>query len=437
MIDLIKKLKANKELMDTALVGGATLFGSVFSYLLQFVLGRKLSVSDYGTFNVLLSLSSLVGVLAGVFGTALIKIVAEVYAKEERIKLSYIIREVIVFSFYAFLLTFLIVFSSREIISSSLNIGNSLLIVLFGLSLGLSFFSVIPNSYLQGTQKFKKYSVFHILSMFSRFIFPTILVFMGFGLMGVYVASPVATLVSLGVGFLMMNLNLKKVGKSDVSIYFKKMISFSTSVVLVNFSLMALNNLDLIMVKKYFSPVDAGYYAGTMTLGKMLLFGAGAVSMVMFPKITSLYANGKYFMGRLKKLLLLLIGILIIGVFCYQVFPGIITNLFFGKAFENSVKYLPLFSVFVAFYVLINFLVMFFLAVDKKKVGLLLLPGVLIQYLGLTFFHGSLWEVINVNIVVSVFTLILLSLFFYFSVPETIKKKEFDVAGEILDGLPD
>ena len=82
MIDKLKKLKENKELMDTALVGGATLFGSVFSYLLQFVLGRKLSVSDYGTFNVLLSLSSMVGVFGAVFGTSLIKVNAEIFAKK-------------------------------------------------------------------------------------------------------------------------------------------------------------------------------------------------------------------------------------------------------------------------------------------------------------------------------------------------------------------
>ena len=88
MIERINKIRGNKELLDTILVGGATLFGSVFSYLLQFVLGRKLSVADYGTFNALLSLSSIVGVFAGVLGTALIKVNAEIYAKKDSQKLK-------------------------------------------------------------------------------------------------------------------------------------------------------------------------------------------------------------------------------------------------------------------------------------------------------------------------------------------------------------
>ena len=419
MIEKIKEMRSNKDVLDTVIVGGATLFGSVFSYLLQFVLGRKLSVSDYGTFNTLLSLSSMVGVFAAVFGTALIKVNAEIFAKKDTDKLRSLFISSVKFSLVVGVFLFLIIFSLREFISKYLNVGDSFLITLFGVSVGLGFLSVIPNSYLQGTQEFKKFSLFHIFSLFLRFLIPTIFVFMGFGLRGVYSATPISSIAGFLFGLFILNLNLKNLKKVDVSDSLKKVFSFSSTVVLVNFSLMALNNIDLIMVKRFFSAADAGYYAGTMTLGKILLFGAGAVSIVMFPKITALHAGGKSFMKSLKRLLTLLILVLIVGVTCYQIFPEIITNLFFGKAFENSVKYLPLFSVFVAFYVLINFLVMFFLAIDKKKVGFLLLPGVVIQYVGLNLFHGSLWEVINVNIAVSVFTLILLSVYFYFSVPKT------------------
>ena len=421
MIEKIKGMRSNKDVLDTVLVGGATLFGSVFSYLLQFVLGRKLSVSDYGTFNALLSLSSIVGVFGAVFGTALIKVNAEIFAKKDNNKLKSLFIDSVRFSLIVGLLSFLIIFSLREFISKYLNIGDSFLITLFGVSIGLGFLVVVPNSYLQGTQEFKKYSLFHIFSLFLRFLIPTIFVFMGFGLRGVYSASPLSSITSFIFGLFILGLNLKDLKKVDVNDSLKKVFSFASSVVLVNFSMTALNNIDLIMVKRFFSAADAGYYAGTMTLGKILLFGAGAVSVVMFPKITALYAGGKSFMKSLKRFLILLTSVLAVGVICYQIFPGIITKLFFGRAFEDSVKYLPLFSVFVALYVLINFLVMFFLAIDKRKVGLLLLPGIVIQYVALNFFHGSLWEVINVNIAISVMILVILSVYFYFSIPKKIE----------------
>jgi O-antigen/teichoic acid export membrane protein len=425
--------------MDTMLVGGASLVGSVFSYLLQFVLGRKLSVSDYGTFNALLSLSTLIGVFAGVFGTSLIKITSELYAKKDEKKLQAFFVKVLNFSLIVGLIFFIGIFTFRGFIPNYINVDDRFLIVLFWCSIGLSFLMPIPNSYLQGMQEFKKFAIFHVISLFNRFLFPTILVFLGFGLRGVFGAAPLAAVVSFFIGFLMLSLNFRDVRKVDVSDDFNKIFSFGASVVLVNFSMMALNNIDLIMVKRYFTDVEAGYYAGVMTLGKILLFGAGAVTVVMFPKITALYADGKRFMGRLKKLLMLLVFVLVTGVFCYQVFPDIITNLFFGNAFENSIKYLPLFSVFVAFYVLIQFLVMFFLAIDKKVVGFLLLPGVLIQYLLLNFFHESLWDVININIGVSILTLVLLSAYFYFTVPKIRRRdiKNFKEVSEELDILPD
>lgn len=421
MIEKIKGMRSNKDVLDTVLVGGATLFGSVFSYLLQFVLGRKLSVSDYGTFNTLLSLSSIVGVFGAVFGTALIKVNAEIFAKKDNNKLKSLFIDSVRFSLIVGLVSFLIIFSLREFISNYLNIDDSFLITLFGVSIGLGFLAVVPNSYLQGTQEFKKYSLFHIFSLFLRFLIPTIFVFMGFGLRGVYSASPLSSITSFIFGLFILGLNLKNLKKVDANDSLKKVFSLASSVVLVNFSMTALNNIDLIMVKRFFSAADAGYYAGTMTLGKILLFGAGAVSVVMFPKITALYAGGKSFMKSLKRFLILLISVLVIGVICYQIFPEIITKLFFGRAFEDSVKYLPLFSVFVALYVLINFLVMFFLAIDKRKVGLLLLPGIVIQYVALNFFHGSLWEVINVNIAISVMILVILSVYFYFSIPKKIE----------------
>ena len=421
MIEKIKGMRSNKDVLDTVLVGGATLFGSVFSYLLQFVLGRKLSVSDYGTFNTLLSLSSIVGVFGAVFGTALIKVNAEIFAKKDNNKLKSLFIDSVRFSLIVGLVSFLIIFSLREFISNYLNIDDSFLITLFGVSIGLGFLAVVPNSYLQGTQEFKKYSFFHIFSLFLRFLIPTIFVFMGFGLRGVYSASPLSSITSFIFGLFILGLNLKNLKKVDANDSLKKVFSLASSVVLVNFSMTALNNIDLIMVKRFFSAADAGYYAGTMTLGKILLFGAGAVSVVMFPKITALYAGGKSFMKSLKRFLILLISVLVIGVICYQIFPEIITKLFFGRAFEDSVKYLPLFSVFVALYVLINFLVMFFLAIDKRKVGLLLLPGIVIQYVALNFFHGSLWEVINVNIAISVMILVILSVYFYFSIPKKIE----------------
>jgi len=418
----IKQIRNNEEVLDTIIVGVATLVGSVFSYLLQFVLGRKLSVEDYGTFNTLLSLTTIVGVLSGVLGTSLIKVSAEMHAKDKNNgKLEYFLYKTLVFSFLALIASFLLGVLFSNFVSIYLNINDRILIILLGLFVGFSFLLIVPTAFLQGVQKFKRYSVFHVVTMILRLLIPMVFVFAGFSVRGVWVGLSLSYIFSFLLGMLLLQIKVRSVEKRDISSYLEKLKSLFVSIILVNFALMFLNNIDVIMVKKFFSPIEAGYYSGTVTLGKILLFGAGAFTTVMFPRITALYVNGKEFTHKLKMIFFLLLGVLFVGVLCYRIFPEFLTKVFFGEAFMSSQEYLPLFSIFVAIYVLINFLVMFFLAIDKKAVGFLLLPGVVAQYILLNIFHESLWDVININIGVSAFTLVLLLVYFYFSV---LEKKE-------------
>jgi len=62
--------------LGTLIVTIGSFAGAFFSYLLQFILARYLSVQDYGTFNALLSLFYIVGVPATVLSTSLIKLIS-------------------------------------------------------------------------------------------------------------------------------------------------------------------------------------------------------------------------------------------------------------------------------------------------------------------------------------------------------------------------
>lgn len=423
----IEKTK-NSDIQQTIIVGVGTLIGSFFSYLLQFVLGRTLSVSDYGSFNALLSLAYLVGVPASVFGISLVKILSELYARDERGIMKKLFLKLSVASLLAgFALTSVFYFLRFEV-SNYLKVGSVPSIMLFAVLSGLGFLSILPPAYLQGLQKFKRYSAYQVIACFIRFVIPTLLVFAGFGLVGVFGGMVSAALLTFFLSILFIRGSFKVTASESLNLneYYKKLISFSLPVLFVSFFLTALNNMDLIMVKRFFPALDAGYYAGTATLGKMFLFGSGAVTVIMFPKITALFSKGEKYLKEFKKLTALLIFIVIAGVICYYIFPKLLTHVFFGKTFENSIQFLPLFSVFVGLYILISFLVMFFLAIDKKNVSLLLLPGVLLQYILLNMYHTSIFQVIWVNIIICIITLSLLIIYLYAKVikcPKTLQIK--------------
>ena len=60
----------------------------------------------------------------------------------------------------------------------------------------------------------------------------------------------------------------------------------------------------------------------------------------------------------------------------------------------------------------INFLILFFLAVNRTRVFLLMLPGIVVQYFLIVSSHNTLYDVIRADIFAGIITLGLLILYF-------------------------
>lgn len=401
---------------STLIVTVGILLGSFFSYLLQFLLGRFLSVADFGTFTALLSLTYLVSVPTTVFGTSIIKVSSELLAKKRFDKITSLFWRLNLYFLYLGTFVFGLSFLLRNQIASYLNISEIDVIVPFGLFLGMSYLIIVIPAYLQGLLRFKAFAFYMVVSSFLRALIPVILVYLGYRLYGIFYGFSLAFVFAFIIGFLLLRKNFvfyEDLSQEDLFENYKRILSFGSSVLFINFGLMALNNLDMLIVKKFFEPEIAGYYAGTVTLGKILLFGAGTVGTVMFPQISNLYTKkSKALYSKFKSFFVIQITLAILGFIFFAVFPKLLTTLFFGDRFVHSVSFLPYFCVFIALYVIINFMVLFYMAIEKTKVFLLLILGALIQYALLLNFHASIYQVISVNVAVAVF--LLLVLFGYF-----------------------
>ncbi|MFC1700104.1 oligosaccharide flippase family protein [Patescibacteria group bacterium] len=412
MRTLLTKLKQNTDLYNTVVVGVGSIIASIFSYFLQLYLGRNLTVSDFGAFSALLSLYYLINVPATVFSTSLVKTVSEMDPQKDKDRITYLFSRLGQLAILVGFSIFLGVFAFRFVISDQLQISNTGAISVYGILMGLGFVGLLPHSYLQGLQKFTMFAIYLIVININRFIIPAILVALSFGLTGVFSGMSIAILLSFLIGFLFLKSNFSKVDKSiSLSGEFKKLLSLSLPVLLIHFCMMAMNNVDVILIKKYFDEITAGYYAGTVTLGKIILFGAGAVTIVMYPRISALHSKGQEYRKIFRNLFTLQIIIVLSAVTVFALLPGFITNLFFGERFLDSISYLPFFSIFIGLYVFVYFLTMFSLAIDKRKVYMILIPLVLTQFLLITFFHSTIFQVIKINIFVCIIALIALLAF--------------------------
>lgn len=409
----LKEIKNNKSLLDTAYITGGMFINSVFSYFLQLYLARNFTVADFGTYNALMSLFSILNVPAIVFSITLIKVVSELHSLKKEAKLAQLFWRLSLFTFiYSVALVGMLTLL-RNILAAYMNIDNPWLYLFLGLYIMGGTLSVAPSGFFQGLQKFKTYALVVVNMGIIRLLIPVGLVMLGYKVGGVYFGLFLAMSLNYTIAAFIVSRYLKEPAKVDLRDEYKRILGISLPVLIMYLGTMTLNNIDVILVKKFFEAELAGYYSGAVILGKIILFGAGSFSLVMFPQITALKASGGDYFKKMRFFLALLIPTLLTAVAVYNIFPIFIARVFFGDQLINSAQYLPLFSIFISAYVLVTFLFMFFMAIDRHRLIGWILPAIVAQFVLINLYHGTLFTVMRINIYVTMSLLVILLFYLY------------------------
>ncbi len=130
-------------------------------------------------------------------------------------------------------------------------------------------------------------------------------------------------------------------------------------IVLLCFSI--LTNIDVIIVKHFFAPIQAGHYAAAAIFGKIVLFFPGAIAMVMFPKAAELHTLEQDPWPVLKKSLLAVAVLCGLVTMSYFFFPVLIVSLLFGSRYYQSIPLMGLFGIAMTIFSLINIIIAYYL----------------------------------------------------------------------------
>lgn len=413
MKDYIAKTIKDKNFISTVLVTIGLLANSFFSYLLQLFLARHFSIEDFGTYNALLSMFAILSVPITVFSVSLVKTVSELYSKQKFGKLGKLFWAVCVFLALAGAVIVSGLFLLRHPLANYMNIDQPLLYFYLGLYIAASLLSAGPQAFLQGFMMFKAFSFYTTSMGLIRLIVPAGIVYLGYKIGGVYVGLSLGMFFSFVLGALLLKDRLSDWEEVDLSPEYKKILTFTLPILLLNLCMIMLNNVDIILVKKYLDAVTAGYYAGVAILGKIILFGAGSITIVMFPQIAALVASGKRYMERFYFFLRILMIILVTAIISFSLLPDMVAKVFFGEQLLASAQYLPLYAVFISTYVLVNFIMMFLMAINRTKASLMLIPAVAAQFIAINLYHESVLSVIRINIFITLLILVSLGIYLY------------------------
>ena len=244
-----------------------------------------------------------------------------------------------------------------------------------------------------------------------RFGIGLLLIFLGFSVFGAVVGILGGSILSLLLSiYFLRDLKITKNNyKFGAGL---KVVKYSIPVLLASLASNSFFSSDVLLVKHYFNPHEAGIYASLSTLGKIIFYGAAPVSAVMFPMISRRQAEGKGF-KKIFYLSLLLTILISLGVlFVYLIFPEIAVSVLFGSKYLEAAQFIFWYGLFMAVYALASLIISFHLSLGNTKIVFVFLFFALFQVLGILIYHGSTFAVIKVSIV-SV-TLLLVSLLLFF-----------------------
>ena len=250
--------------------------------------------------------------------------------------------------------------------------------------------SNVSNGIIRGMQKFGWQSAIGIVNVLLKLGIGVLLVSIGFGVAGALMALGINALAATILPFILFwfvfRYKKDKIESNDI-------LSYSWPTLIASIALLFIVNLDMILVKHYFVPLEAGYYAAAGLLTKGIWFASGTLVFVMFPKIANNRALNKESAHLLRAVLLYTFIISLVAVIIYFMFPEFIVGLLFGKEYVIG-SYLGIFGLGLGFYSLNNTIIMSSIAARKFNFLWFLVLCLVLEALGIVFFHSSLEQVV-------------------------------------------
>lgn len=403
------RIKTFRELVKA---GGILFLASGFSnfcnLLFNLFMVRRLSVVDYGVLNTLFSLFMILSMPAGTLQTVVTKFVAQFYGRKEfdQAKSFLLIFGKRVIAFGILFLLFFVAAIPR--IAGFLKISSHSLFIITGFLLFLSIISPVLGGVLQGAQKFLAMAINGMFGATLKLILGIILVLAGFKVMGALLGVILAAFLAMILAFFQLPQELMLANKVHLSgLRVTSVYKYSVPVFFSLLSLMILTNSDMILVKHFFSPEQAGFYSVAQMVGKIILFLPAVIVVVLFPKMSEAFSQQRSVLPLLKKGLAIT-GILSVtaGIFC-GLFPGLVLKALTGKEAVEAIRLVPFFCIAMPLYALTILFVFYNLAIHRFRFTFYLVFACLLQLSLISLLHPNLTFVIFSLIFTSLFLLLM------------------------------
>lgn len=364
------------------------------NYFYQVYLGRALGPVDYGAFSALFSIYYLFYVFSGTFQAVAARFVSKFNAIGDNSSISIFSIELIKKMALMGSFSFIIFWLNRTMIADFLNLRSTTEVIFLGAAILFSSLLPVTSGMLQGLQKFNGLALVNILTFAPKLIFGILLVKLGYGISGAIGAVALGLAVAFLFSIIPLRIYLKNNQKNNNS-KFREMYSYSAPAILIMMCLAVPSNVDVILAKHYLTDTNAGLYAAAAVLGKIVLFLASSIPVVMFPKVSELNTLGMITRPLLNKCLIcsgILSGsatVLFVG------FPSLIESIF-GIGYADAYPIIKIYAITMFFVSLIWVIAQYCLATNYLNYSYILFFFTFSEIVVISILHDSIMQMAQI-----------------------------------------
>lgn len=404
---MIKKLIKNPLFTGSMVMIVGSNFYNLAQFAYHFVAGRLLSKAYYGDLATIISLLGLIGIIQIAFSLTIVKFIASNKDKDTSVNL---IKWVNYWSILIGLILLVVAALLSPLLIKFLNIQQPIALYLLGPIALLSIVVATQRSILQAELMFNRYVLSLSADAIAKVILAVVFIFLGWAVFGALIAFLIGIIFGIIVASWSLSSYLR--GKRGEMPNIAPLLKYSVPVFIQGLALTSMYSTDLLLVKHFFSPSEAGIYAAVAVLGRIAFFAGSPVIQVMFPLVARRFSHGESYHNIFYLSLLLVSGIALSVVFVYFLIPSIPIGLLYGKSYLTGAPLLWWFGIFMTFLILSMLFTQFYLSIGKTKIVWLFVVAATLQPILIWFIHPNLLTVIQLSIFSA--ALLFFSLLVYF-----------------------
>jgi len=413
-----QRVTANHLLTGSAFFFLSTTIVNGGNYLFNLILGRWLGPALFADVSIIITLFLFLTFITAGFQQTATKFAAIYSANQDYARLWALRRWLNRWSWLIGFLCLLLVGGGARFWQAFFHTTSAWIFGIFAIGLPFYFVQGIDRGLLQGQMRFGWLATSYQVEMWVRLAIGLALVGMEWAANG----AVVGLTVSIMATWLVADYGLRRLkqardtthstaGVDTVTLSAtdrQALLAFALPVLLVETSLILINNSDVLIVKRFFDSVTAGHYAALALIGRIVFFGTWSVVITMFPLVAQKQQRQETHRHLLWMSLGMVSAVSVVIVAATAFLPELIIRILFGADYLTIAPLLWLYATATALFALANVFINYHLALGNRIGAFFALAAGVLQVILLIIFHSSLYQVVILQLYIMALLLLLL-----------------------------